>query len=72
MISFFRNIRFEHVLNDIIRNIYTHLIILGCVIIGHKAQGSIVSNSNTIIVNIWKCICIRFYINYVVMSNKLQ
>jgi len=69
MISFLRYIRFELVLNDIITNIYIHmnfiyiiifLIILGCVIIGHKAQGVTISNSNKVIVNIWKCICIRF------------
>jgi len=81
MTSFLRNIRFELLLNDIITNIYTHMkyiyitfffIISGCVIIGHKAQGVTISNSNKVIVNIWKCICIRFYIYYVVMSNKLQ
>jgi hypothetical protein len=79
MTSFLRNIRFELLLNDIITNIYIHmnfiyitifLIILGCLIIGHKAQGVVISNSNKVIANIWKCICIGFYIYYVVMSNK--
>jgi hypothetical protein len=63
MTSFLRNIRFELVINYIITNIYINmkyiyiyitifLIILGCVIIGHKAQGVTISNSNKVIVNI--------------------
>ncbi len=75
MTSFFRNIRFELVLNDTIINIYIYtwiIYILGCVIIDHKVQGVTISNSNKVIVNIWKCICIRFYVYYIVMSNKLQ
>jgi len=75
MTSFLRNIRFELVLNDIITNIYIYtwiIYILGCVIIDHKAQGVTILNSNKVIVNIWKCICIRFYVYYVVMNNKLQ
>jgi hypothetical protein len=77
MTNFLRNIRFELVLNDIIKQMYIHMnvifiYILGCVIIGHRTQRVTISNSSKVIVNICKCICIRFYIYDIFMSNKLQ